>query len=64
MAKYEVTYYDASTDQGKNGKKSVKTLMNISEVKYEKGLTTFVSEDGNDIVFLSGKILDYKKLTE
>jgi len=64
MAKYEVTYYDASTDQGKYGKKTVRTLMNVSEVKNEKGLTTFVIDGGNDIVWPTIKILDCKKITD
>jgi general stress protein 26 len=62
MSNYEVVYYDGDEKFGKFGKKTTKIINNVSEIKDEKNITTFVVESGNNFVCMSGRIISYKKL--
>lgn len=62
MDKYEIVYYDGDENFGKFGRKVTKILNNVSEVKKEKNITTFVVEGGNDFVCMTGRIMSCKKL--
>jgi len=62
MSNYEIVYYDGDENFGKFGKKNTRILKNISEIKEEKNITTFVSDVGNNFVCMTERILSCKEL--
>jgi len=63
MSNYEIVYYDGDENFGRFGKKTTRIIQNVSEIKDEKNITTFIVEGGNNFVCMTGRIMSCKKLT-
>lgn len=63
MSNYEIVYYDADENFGRFGKKTTRIIQNVSEIKDEKNITTFIVEGGNNFVCITSRIMSCKKLT-
>jgi len=61
MSNYEIVYYD-DENFGRFGKKTTVIIKNVSEIKDEKNITTFIVEGGNNFVCMTGRIMSCKKL--
>ena len=63
MNTYEVRHYSNDTKDGKvYGDIKTTILKNITEVKQEKGLLSFIDNDGKETRILRPYLLSYKKI--